>query len=237
MEPRLLIVETSGKGGHVAVARGGQMLASRRLEEARRHGRDLAPATGELLAQLGWKPRELAAVIVSRGPGSYTGLRVGLMSAKALAFATGCRLLAIDTFAAVALQAGENVLAVDVVADAQQDRVYVQRFARSGPDDLFSPGSELSIQPFGVWLQGRGGEAWLTGPGLGVRGRRLPEGLLTVPPEHWEPRPESLLRIGWERFRAGEGDDVWGVEPLYLRPSAAETQWEALPRGSKPSPS
>jgi tRNA threonylcarbamoyladenosine biosynthesis protein TsaB len=230
MDPRLLLIETSGKTGHVAVAAGPRLLAARTLEEARRHARDLAPFTGELLREQGWKPRDLAAVIVSRGPGSYTGLRVGLMSAKTLAFAVGCKLLAIDTFAALALQAGPNVLAVDVLADAQQDRVYVQRFARPSPDTLFTPQTELTIQPFGPWLQARAGDAWLTGPGLRVSGRRLPEGLLVVPEDRWNPRPDSLLQIGWARFQAGETDDFWSVEPLYLRPSAAESQWSALGR-------
>src|SRR4051812_2892631 len=128
MEPRLLVIETSGKSGHVALAVGDRLIASRRIDEARRQARDLAPFTGGLLRAQGWTPRDLGAVIVSRGPGSYTGLRVGVMSAKSLAFATGCKLLAIETFAAVALQSGGNVLTVDVLADAQQEKVYVQRF-------------------------------------------------------------------------------------------------------------
>ncbi len=72
----------------------------------------------------------MQAVLVSRGPGSYTGLRVGIMSAKTFAYATGCALIAVDTFAAIALQAPESVARVDVLADAQQDKVYVQSFAR-----------------------------------------------------------------------------------------------------------
>ena len=58
-----------------------------------------------LLAKQAWRARELDGVIVSRGPGSYTGLRVGIISAKTLAYAVGCKLLAIDTFAAIARQA------------------------------------------------------------------------------------------------------------------------------------
>src|SRR5688500_13907519 len=104
MEVRFAILDTSQRVGWVALARGERVLASRRLDEARRHARDLAPALAELLAEQGWKARALEGVIVSRGPGSYTGLRVGLMSAKTLAYAAGCPLLAIDTFAAIALQ-------------------------------------------------------------------------------------------------------------------------------------
>src|SRR5205807_5119629 len=102
--PRLLILETSGRVGQVALARGPIILRTRQLSETRRHARDLAPAVAELLAAEGFTPRDLQGIIVSRGPGSYTGLRVGVMSAKALAYAVGCSLVAVDTFAAIALQ-------------------------------------------------------------------------------------------------------------------------------------
>src|SRR5690348_934718 len=130
-EPRMLILETSGRVGRVAVARGSQILGQRQLDESRRHARDLAPAIAVLCHESGWKVRELEAVLVSRGPGSYTGLRVGIMSAKALAYVTGCVFLAIDTFAAIARQAPVEAEQLDVLADAQQQNIYVQRWTQS----------------------------------------------------------------------------------------------------------
>src|SRR5258708_5825883 len=127
MTPRMLIIETSSRAGQVALADGAQLVQLRNLDETRRHAADLAPAVADMLAAQSWKPRDLAAVIVSRGPGSYTGLRVGIMSAKTLAYAVGCKLLAVDTFAAIALQTPPGAAKVDVIADAQQDRIYVQR--------------------------------------------------------------------------------------------------------------
>src|SRR5262249_4701410 len=128
--PRLLILETSGKGGLVAVARGTNGLGELRLEETRRHARDVAPFTSRLLGEQGWRPRDLDAVLVSVGPGSYTGLRVGLMAAKSLAYATGCALIGVETFTAIAQQVPAEVALVDILADAQQERVYVQSFRR-----------------------------------------------------------------------------------------------------------
>src|SRR6185437_7257912 len=98
---------------------GDELRSVRRLDETRRQARDLAPAMAALLAEQGWRPREVQAVLVSHGPGSYTGLRVGIMSAKTFAYATGCPLIAVDTFKAIALQAPESVAQVDVLADAQ----------------------------------------------------------------------------------------------------------------------
>jgi tRNA threonylcarbamoyladenosine biosynthesis protein TsaB len=225
--PRLLILETSSRTGQVAVALGDELRGVRRLDEARRHARDLAPAIAGLLAEQGWRPRDIQAVIVSRGPGSYTGLRVGIMSAKTFAYATGCALLAVDTFAAIALQAMQpSVLHIDVLADAQQDKVYVQSFVRSAPD-AWHPSTELAIRPFTDWLAAREPSAWVTGPGLLRWASRLPDDVPMVDASLWEPQPASLLRIGLNPYLAGERDDPWTLEPLYLRPSSAEEQWRA----------
>jgi tRNA threonylcarbamoyladenosine biosynthesis protein TsaB len=180
---------------------------------------------GELLAAEGWSPRELHAVLVSRGPGSYTGLRVGIMSAKTLAYATGCALIGIDTFAAIAIQAGMAFRPVDVLADAQQDNIYVQSFRRGMIPRAVA---ELAIRPFTEWLAARNTDAWATGPALVKMRDRLPADMRVVEPEQWDPRPESLLRLGLPRYLAGERDDVWKLEPLYLRPSSAEEKWTAM---------
>lgn len=230
MTPRMLIVETSGRAGQVALAEGVELVQLRNLDETRRHAADLAPAVADMLTTQSWKPRDLAAVIVSRGPGSYTGLRVGIMSAKTLAYAVGCKLLAIDTFAAIALQAPPGAAKVDVIADAQQDKIYVQRFERDAPA-RWSASSALAIQPFPEWLdhfsQCDHLDVWVSGPALSKLRDRLPTHCHVVDLEYWNPRAESLLRLGLERFQAGASDDIWSVEPLYLRPSSAEQNWPA----------
>jgi tRNA threonylcarbamoyladenosine biosynthesis protein TsaB len=223
--PRVLILETSSRTGQVALALGDELRGVRQLEEVRRHTRDLAPATAALLAEQGWRPRDIQAVIVSRGPGSYTGLRVGIMSAKTFAYATGCVLLAVDTFAALALQAPSSVPRVDVLADAQQDKVYVQSFVRTA--EGWQPSTELAIHRFAEWLAAREPSAWVTGPGLLKWATHLPADVLKVDASLWEPQPASLLRIGLARYLAGERDDPWKLEPLYLRRSSAEEQWRA----------
>lgn len=233
--PRFLILETSGRVGQVALAEGEGLRAVQRLDEGRRHARDLAPAVVALLKELGWKPRDIHAVLVSRGPGSYTGLRVGVMSAKAFAYATGGILLAIDTFAAVAAQAPAEILSLDVLADAQQEKVYVQRYARSQAGADVQAVSPLRIQPFAEWLAQRTQGTWATGPGLRVHGRRLPADAQVLDAELWDPQPASLLRLGRTRYATGERDDVWTLEPLYLRASSAEEKWAARdPPRSKP---
>jgi tRNA threonylcarbamoyladenosine biosynthesis protein TsaB len=223
--PRLLILETSGRAGFVAVAEGGALRGVRPLEEARRHARDLAPAAAELLAGQGWTPRDVAAVVVSRGPGSYTGLRVGLMSAKAFAYATGCALVGVETFAAIARQAPPDALGLDVLADAQQDKVYVQRYRRAAAGAEPVAAAALRIETLAAWLDQAEPPAWVTGPGLRAYRARVPASVRVVEADHWHPRAESHLQIGLARYQSGERDDLWTVEPIYLRPSSAEEQW------------
>ena len=221
MEPRLLILETSHRVGAVALASGGSIVAEKTLDDQRRHARDLTPAIQKLLRVQGWRARELDGVVVSRGPGSYTGLRVGLVSAKTLAYATGCALLATDTFDAIAAQAATGALNVDVIADAQQGNVYVQRFGQH-PE-------ALAIVPLTMWLESA--LAWnvaVTGPGLETFATRLPVGLKALPRDVWFARAASLLKIGLERFHKGERDDPFAVEPMYLRASSAEVKWDQL---------
>src|SRR5262249_13199565 len=191
--PRLLILETSGRVGQVAVAEGDVLGAVRRLDEARRHARDLAPAVRDLLAGRGWRPGDVEAVVIGRGPGSYTGLRVGIMSARAFAYATGCALIAVDTFAAIAAQAPLEAECLHVLGDAQQDRVYVQGFLRQEGAGWPQPATPLRIEPFADWLAGCDPRAWVTGPGLPGQRQRLPSEAHVVDPAAWEPQAESLL--------------------------------------------
>src|SRR5689334_17690430 len=121
---RVLLIETSGRAAHVGLAEDGMVVGSRLLSEARRHARDLAPAVAEMLRAAGSQPSHVSHVIVGLGPGSYTGLRVGLMSAKTFSYATKAALIGVPTFETLAALALTEVEDVMVVADAQQNRLY-----------------------------------------------------------------------------------------------------------------
>jgi tRNA threonylcarbamoyladenosine biosynthesis protein TsaB len=222
---RWLVIETSGRSGQVGLAYGASVCAIRTLDAARRHARDLAPAVGELLAGQGWKPRDLAGVIVNRGPGSYTGLRVGIMSAKAFAYATGCALITVDSLAAVAAQAPPDALNLDVIGDAQQDNIYLQSFRRQPRELMLQAVAPLTVVGISHWLEARDPGACVTGPGLHRYRDRIPRECRVVDARHWDPMVDSLLRLGLERFVRGERDDPAALGPLYLRPSSAEEQW------------
>jgi tRNA A37 threonylcarbamoyladenosine modification protein TsaB len=145
------------------------------------------------------------------------------MSAKALSYATGCALIGVGTFAAIARQAPDGISVLDVLADAQQDKVYVQSFGRQA--DLWREQSPLAIVPFASWLASRRSDTWVTGPGLHRWQSHICGADRVTAEQTWEPQPANLLAIGLDRFLAGERDDVYSLEPLYLRPSSAEELW------------
>jgi tRNA threonylcarbamoyladenosine biosynthesis protein TsaB len=213
-----LILETSGRVAKVGLARGGAVVRSVQLDDTRRHTRDLAPTVETLLKAESLTPADLTGIMASRGPGSYTGLRVGLMSAKALAYATGCKLIAVDTFAAIAEQAPPDAGQVWVIADALQGLVYVQGFARS--DGGWLAADALRILPVEEWLP-HATERWVSGPGLTVCADRVAKECRLVAEADREPRVESVFAVG-TRLQALSREELFALEPLYLRGSSAE---------------
>jgi tRNA threonylcarbamoyladenosine biosynthesis protein TsaB len=216
-----LILETSHQPGVVALAEGDELRAERRLDEARRHARDLVPSLKELLAGLGWSAKELAGTIVSLGPGSYTGLRVGVMSAKTWAYATGGVLLGVPTFPAIARQTPADADDIVVIGDAQQGKIHVQAFRR-GPGGVETLG-EVAIMSFDEWRASVSPTTCVTGPGVDGFADKL-VGLRIA--DLRTATAASLLALGLMRFDAGERDDPFRLEPLYLRVSSAEANWE-----------
>jgi tRNA threonylcarbamoyladenosine biosynthesis protein TsaB len=214
-----LVLETSGRLGRVGLARGGAIVRSRELAETRRLARDLAPLTGELLRQDGLAPREVAGVMVSIGPGSYTGLRVGIMSAKAFAYATGIPLIAVPTFAAIALQVPAEV-ETWVIADGLQGLVYVQRFRAGAALD------ELRIAKAEDVLPAIPAGSVVTGPGVAVYEKSIPPGVRIVDEPDREPTLMSVFRAG-SVLAPHSRELLFALEPLYLRGSSAEEKAKA----------
>ena len=130
---RLLAFDTSGAAISTAAARDGALLCARREVLTRGHAERLLPLLREVLAQAGWAWRDIDLVVVTEGPGNFTGLRAGIAVARALALALGRPVLGIGTLEllaeAGAAAAPENRLPIQVVLDARREEIYCQRFS------------------------------------------------------------------------------------------------------------
>lgn len=219
-----LVLETSGRAARVGLARDGVVRHAAELDAARRHASEMIPTVEGLLKAEGLRPADLTGVMASRGPGSYTGLRVGLATAKALAYATGRQLRAVDTFAAVAEQAPVEAQSVWVVADALQKQVYIQRFDRTAAG--WVPFQPLSIGAVDEWLNWLPAGVHVSGPGVAAYADSIPQHCVLVAEADREPRIESVFAVGL-RLTPLTREELFALEPLYLRGSSAEEKANA----------
>ena len=198
-------------------------------EAARQHGRDLIPCIRAILGRAQVKLAEIELVGVGVGPGSYTGLRVGVMAAKTIAYATGAVLVGLDTFEAIACNAAGEATRIAVIADAQRGDLYVAEWGRAcagGPLHLTQP---CQVEPLLGWLRRLAPSDVFLGPALesGTIRASIPPHRLPADPGSNFPDARHLIQLALDAHTKGIHDDMWNLEPRYLRRSSAEEKWEA----------
>jgi len=217
MSPLLLALDTATRTPVLGLAEiDGRLLASRRWFSQHRHGEQLLDELDGLLAEGGVAPREIAAIATGIGPGSFTGLRIGLATAKVLAYSLEVPLVGISTTRAIALAAGETgEVAVALPAGVADRYVHRLRVADGTAHELEPPDLVATPQAFREAV----GAATLVAvdlaaedvPGAATeRGQRALDGLAA-----------ALAREGAAALAEGRTDDVASVVPAYV----------ALPRG------
>lgn len=214
----ILGIETTGPGGGVAVLRDGETVGQRDLARGLMHGRNLVPALGEALAEAGLTPADLDLIAVNRGPGSHTGLRIGLVAAKAMAWSLGKPLAGIDAVDALTAQvppaereaAPPGGRAVVPAIDARLGRIYGG--VRVGDKWLLPPARHdaatlLAAAPAGAVIIGSGTNA------LADLLTARPD-LACAPADHHDVRATTVARLAGEQ--PGLGRDAHAIEAVYF---------------------
>jgi tRNA threonylcarbamoyladenosine biosynthesis protein TsaB len=214
---RVLGIETSTLAGGVALVDGDRLVAEYLLDVRVTHSERLLAAVDRVLADAAWRPRDLEGLAVAIGPGSFTGLRVGLSTVKGLALALGVPVAAVPTLDAMAAGLPWAALPVCPVLGARRDEVYAALYRWQGegfrreseylalaPDELARRLSEPTL------LVGDGADSVRS-----IHVRR-------VPPPTRVPSPACVAVLGCARLGLGETVSVAALAPLYLRPSEAE---------------
>jgi len=233
-----LAIETSGSPGSVAVgtANGSppelSSLTTHALPAAGSQGRDLMPTVVRAAAEAGWSLADVDLVAVAIGPGPFTGLRVGVTTAKAVAWSTDCLLVGVPTAACLAAQAVEAVgpsNRVDVVFTAGRGELFAITATSAGAAETgawqLSPGSLTDPT---AWLDAVPSGTVVTGPALtsdadllAALTDRRPDLVLT-PASAWQPKAATVASLGLAAAARGVADSAAAITPLYLRPSYAE---------------
>ncbi len=220
---RLLAVETSTLAGGVALLEGDRVRGEYVLDVTATHSERLLPAIDRLMADAGWAPADLQGLAVAIGPGSFTGLRIGLSAVKGLALALGIPVAAVPTLDAMAAGLPFAALPVCPVLDARKGEVYACRYRWEG-DGMRREWEYLALPPEAL-------AARLDGPtvliGDGAAAVRSPHAR-PAPPHRRLPSPAAVGVLGLARLRAGQHVDPAALVPLYLRPSEAELKRRAL---------
>ena len=229
--PVSIAIETSCRLGGLALGRGEDLLNVIRFDAKGRHATQLISRLRDLLAGQNLTVQDLNEVYVSAGPGSFTGLRVGITAARTLAQALpDLRCVAVPTARVIA--EGDTARRLDwthlgVILDARKGTIHATRFERNGEDAIeTAPGRVLSPKDF---LADAPRPLLLIGEGLAhetVEGR----GVVQVPPEPPEahlPTPEAVWRVGRKLAWANHFTEYHHLLPIYaLRPEAIRL-WEA----------
>ena len=214
---RILGIETSTRAASVAVLDDGKILAESLRESPQSFSETLMPQVEEVI-KISGAFENLDAVAVSIGPGSFTGLRIGLATAKALAYAWGIKIIGVPTLQAMSYNFPSSKILP--LIDAQKNRAYCQLFKN------FSPLTELQIKSIDEIILEAGkldGEIFLCGDVLHKIKIPLPTNVKLAPPNLKMPRASSVAICAADLKKF---DNVMNLEPLYVRRSEAEELWE-----------
>ncbi|MBM4076598.1 MAG: tRNA (adenosine(37)-N6)-threonylcarbamoyltransferase complex dimerization subunit type 1 TsaB [Planctomycetes bacterium] len=221
-------IETSGLVGGVALVARGECLEERTLgSQGRRHAQSLVLELHELLNNHGLKPADVFGIAVSQGPGSFTGLRVGMVCAKTFAYAASCRFASIDTFAAIAENCPADVSKLWVTENAQRGDLFVGLYERD-VDGPWKRNSPIRIESGEEWFANRQPNEVVTGPGLNSCELELVRCRCLTDEAYAKPKARMIAQLGWRELISESFDptqspfDFWRGVPFYLRPSAAE---------------
>jgi len=203
------------------------LIAETRLNVKTTHSERLMTVIDFTLSQSEMTMADIDAFALATGPGSFTGLRIGLSTVKGLSYATGKPVVEVPTLEAFAWNFPFSAFPVCLMLDARKSEVYAALF-RWEEDGFRKERGEMSVRP-DLLLSGLSGRVLFAGEGvllykniiLEVMGDRA----LFAPSDKMVPSPANVAALGMAKARAAEYADVSGAVPFYIRKSEAEVKW------------
>lgn len=222
-----LALETSGARGGIALGENDRILEVRNFESSGRHAVDLMPSIADVCARRGVSPAEISQVFVSQGPGSFTGLRLGVTVARMIGWANRARVVGVPTLEVVArnaLDLDDPPHRVAVVLDARRRNVYAAAFTFNGLSyEPLDTAAEVNPEHY---LCGQPEDCAVLGEGVRVHraaieatGRRiLPDALHAA-------RAEHVFQLGVKLASQGAFTEARDLTPAYVRLPEPEEKW------------
>lgn len=222
-------IESATPAGGVALLKDGAVKGEVSFERGMVHGRDLAPAIQKLCRDNHIAPTQLDLVAVDIGPGSYTGLRVGLACAKGLCFAAKKPIVGVVSLDALALQFARATRppirrTVCPALDAKWNQIYfgIYEILESGSTRTSGPSAEVPEKVAARLPRG----ALVFGDAVRAFPQAFKDVQVNDQETHFHPRARIIAELGAQQFAAGKSDNISSLEPLYLRPTEAELKFK-----------
>lgn len=246
----LLALETSTTTGSVALVEappqedgsygGEKILAEYTVNLPGTHSERLMPAIDRLLKEASLSIGNIQGIALAWGPGSFTGLRIGISTVKGLAYALRVPVVGVPTLDALAQNIRFAPSLICPVLDARKKEVYAALFRGDGEGNLQKISEDWVLSPEKLCSRIVEKTVFL-GSGIEVYGETFKKNLgsraLFAPPELSLPRAVHVARLGLPKFQAGRTLDLFSFTPVYVRRSEAEIHYEAKERkGTDPKP-
>lgn len=224
----VLGIDTSTLTGGVALLKGRQLVGESVLNIRTTHSERLLPALEQLLLDANIEPEDLQVIAVVTGPGSFTGIRIGVATGKGLSYALGHPLVGVTALEAFGWQFKYYPGIVIPLIDARRKRVFWQAFKHG--EALNSPGHG-SLDEVYAWCKNKSDQPiFFVGDGAINYSSELQEEVARAhfsPPAFSLLKPSAVADLGSVRFVQGSAGDAFNINPTYMRKTEAELKWQA----------
>ncbi len=235
---RLLAIDTSTAVAGAALLQDGALVCEANLAGGLTHSQRLMDLVDRCMAWAGWQPGELDALAVVAGPGSFTGVRIGVATAKGMAMALGVPVVPVGTLEVLAAGCAGSGLLVAPLLDARRGQVYCAAYRQQPdgggvllPEEVLAPAAMALADFLALPQLAQAQQVCLCGDGVAPNraliGQMLGERAL-LPLEHLRlQRAGAVAALGMRRWLAGGAVEAAALQPVYLRKPQAEQAREA----------
>ena len=232
---KILAIDTSTMLGGIAIMDESLLIAESRLNVKSTHSERLMTEIEHCLKQSGIKISDIDVFAVATGPGSFTGLRIGLSTVKGFSYATGKQIVSVPTLEALAWNFPYSRYPVCTMLDARKKEVYAALFKWEGENftrlinETSAKPEEFARDALSVTRDER---FIFAGEGAALYRDKIIEAMgekaIFASPEKTVPSPANVAVLGLKKAKAGEFSEPISLIPMYIRKSEAEVKWKGL---------
>lgn len=223
-----LAIDTATKVCAVGLCRNGEILAEYKINIGMTHSEGLLPQLDQLFTRTSIAKTDIDLLAVSIGPGSFTGLRIGLATVEALAYSWDKPLVGVNTLQALAYNIPIEGMVLSPLLDAQKGNFYQAIYEwREGKLLVHQEIKVVNFENAMENLASLGMPALLLGEYSKINDEQLPTWCKKAPKHLALPQAASVALLGEIQYEIQGADEILGLEPYYIRRSEAEELWEA----------